>query len=314
MDNITELAQKYKTDHTEIQLSMNLKDDVEDILRNYGEPFMDSSSIPSYYVSQAAKKHVNVILNGDGADELFAGYRRYVPIANNWLQFAKYFSKFINLIPNPTNKKTLYNYLYRLLALSKKSGLDLYNSATNDIFEDEIFFDMTNTFHEMEDYINKINLENISNLSKMLVLDFNLILPNDLLKKMDIATMSNSLEGRSPFLSKYMLELAPTLDDKFKIDGLKTKAILRKLGKKYLPKTIISQPKRGFEVPLKKWVNGELRENIMDILNGSCYSEIYLNRGFINDLINNKTKTSVEKRAKMLWTLYCLEIWKNNHH
>ena len=308
------VANKYDTDHTEITVSMNLKEDIEKILINYGEPFMDSSAIPSFYVSQAAKRYVNVILNGDGADELFAGYRRYVPIANNWLQFSRYFSKLINLIPNPNNKKTLYNYLFRLLALSKKSGLDFYNSATNDIFEDEILFDMTNTFQEMENYINTINLENVSNLSKMLILDFNLILPNDLLKKMDIATMSNSLEGRSPFLSKHMLELIPTLDDKFKINGLKTKAILRELGKKYLPNKLINQPKRGFEVPLKIWVNGELRENIMDSLSSGCYSEMFLNRGFINDLINNKTKTSAEKRAKMLWTLYCLEIWKKSNH
>ena len=306
------VAEKYDTDHTEISISMNLKDDIEKILTNYGEPFMDSSVIPSYYVSQEAKKHVNVILNGDGADELFAGYRRYVPIANNWLKFAKFFPSLTNIIPNPANKKTLYNNFYRLLVLSKKEGLNFYNSATNDIFEDEILFDETNTFIDMEDYINKINLENISNLSKMLILDFNLILPNDYLKKMDIATMSNSLEGRSPFLSKYMLELAPCLDDKFKINGLKTKMILRELGKKYLPSKIINQPKRGFEVPLKKWVNGELRENILDSLAGDCYSENFLNRTFINKLINNKTKSSSEKRAKMLWTLYCLELWKKN--
>ena len=157
-----------------------------------------------------------------------------------------------------------------------------------------------------------LNREHISALSKMLVMDFNCIFPNDLLKKMDIATMAHSLEGRSPFLSKYMLELAPTLNDKFKVKGLNTKVILRELGKKYLPETLIKQPKRGFEVPLKQWVNGELRSNILDSLNGDCYSKTFFPKGFIDRLIEKKIDTSDEKRAKMLWSLYCLELWKKN--
>ena len=76
------VAEKYKTQHTEIKISFsNLKTDLEKILSNYGEPFFDSSAIPSYYVSKEAKKYVTVVLNGDGADELFGGYRRYVPFA-----------------------------------------------------------------------------------------------------------------------------------------------------------------------------------------------------------------------------------------
>ena len=83
-------AKKYGTNHHETSISMNLREDVENILIGYGEPFMDSSAIPSYYVSQEAKKtYVTVILNGDGADELFGGYRRYVPLANNWINLLK---------------------------------------------------------------------------------------------------------------------------------------------------------------------------------------------------------------------------------
>ena len=305
-------AEKYKTDHTEILISMNLKDDIETILCNYGEPFMDSSAVPSYYVSQEAKKHVSVVLNGDGADELFGGYRRYVPVANNWIGIAKYLSQFANLLPKANNKQSNLNYIYRLLKLSKKQGLDFYNSATNDIFEDVYSFDSNDTFERMEDFIIGLDRENISDLSKLLVMDFNCILPSDLLKKMDIATMAHSLEGRSPFLSKYMLELAPTLNDKFKVKGLNTKVILRELGKKYLPEALIKQPKRGFEVPLKQWVDKELRSNILDSLNGDCYSKTFFSKSFIDRLIEKKIDTSDEKRAKMLWSLYCLEVWKKN--
>jgi asparagine synthase (glutamine-hydrolysing) len=164
----------------------------------------------------------------------------------------------------------------------------------------------------MRDFIESLDRENISNLSKILIMDFNFILPSDHLKKMDIATMANSLEGRSPFLSKYMLELAPMLADKFKVKGLNTKVILRQLSEKYLPKSIINEPKRGFEVPLKKWVNGDLRDNILDSLNGNCYSKEFFPKDFISKLVENKIDTSDEKRAKMLWTMYCLEVWKKN--
>jgi len=305
-------AKKYNTAHYELTINMNLKDDIEKILLNYGEPFMDSSAIPSYYVSAEAKKYVTVILNGDGADEIFGGYRRYVPVANNWIKKASYFSLLSKVLPKSHNKKSIYNYFYRLLSMSSKSGLDFYNSATNDIFEDVYKFENNTTFDHMEKFIQSIENENISQLSKILYMDFNLILQSDLLKKMDIATMSQSLEGRSPFLSKYMLEFAPMLADRFKIKGTTTKYILRELSKKYLPQELINQPKRGFEIPLKSWIENDLRENIFDVLNSDCYSQKFIDREFIKKLLEKKVDVSDEKRAKMLWTMYSLEIWHKN--
>jgi asparagine synthase (glutamine-hydrolysing) len=302
-------ANKYNTDHHELSISMNLKNDIENILQNYGEPFMDSSAIPSYYVSREAKKHVTVILNGDGADEIFGGYRRYVPVANNMIKFASCFSFLTKILPKSHSKKSIYNYAYRLLAMSGKNGLDFYNSATNDIFEDIYKFDSNTTIEEMNNFIRNIENEDMSNLSKFLYMDFNLILQSDLLKKMDIATMANSLEGRSPFLSKYMLEFAPTLADNLKIKGTTTKYILRELSKQYLPNELISQPKRGFEVPLKKWVENDLKENIFDTLQSGSYGSKFINQKFINSVLEDKIDVSKEKRAKMLWTLYCLEVW-----
>lgn len=305
-------AQKYNTEHYELSINMNLKNDIEKILLNYGEPFMDSSAIPSYYVSQEAKKTVTVILNGDGADEIFGGYRRYVPVANNWIKLASYFSSITKVLPKPHSKKSIYNYAYRLLAMSSKQGLDFYNSATNDIFEDTYKFN-NDIFKDTNAFIKSIeNDNNMSELSKILYMDFNLILQSDLLKKMDIATMSHSLEGRSPFLSKYMLEYAPTLADKFKIKGTTTKYILRELSKKYLPQELISQPKRGFEIPLKNWIENDLNENIFDTLTRDCYSQNFVDRKFITNLLEKKVNVSDEKRAKMLWTLYSLEVWNKN--
>lgn len=302
-------AKMYKTEHFEIEISMNLKDDLKKILLNYGEPFMDSSAIPSYYVSQEAKKYVSVILNGDGADEFFGGYKRYVPIAKNLNSLIKNFTFLKSIMPTPHEKKSLYSNIYRLFAMADKSGLDFYFSATTDIFEDVYKFGENRIFKEMSEFINKVNQKEISELSKMLYLDAQLLLFSDLLVKMDIATMSNSLEARSPFLSKHIIEFAPTLSDKLKINGTSTKFILRELAKKYLPNELINQPKRGFEVPLKNWIENDLAEMVFDYLSVNSYSQNFIDKDFIEKLLNKKIEVSDEKRAKMLWSLLCLEIW-----
>ena len=305
-------SNQFDTNHHEIKVSIDLKNDVETILNAFGEPFMDSSAIPSYYISREAKKNVTVILNGDGADELFAGYRRYVPSKHNWLKYVKYISVISSMIPKSNVKMSNYNYFSRLLSMSNKEGLDLYLSSTTDIFEDIYRFGVDNLDSEVEKVINNVEINNpsLSSLSKSLILDSNLLLPSDLLKKMDIATMSHSLEARSPFLSKYMLEWAPKLPDSEKINGLKTKFILRDLAKKYTLEQVYSQPKRGFEVPLRDWVEGDLKENIYDRLSSAnAYSYNYVNKKFIKRLLDNPKYYGREKRAKILWSLYSLEVW-----
>ena len=313
------VAEKYTTDHTEIRISFdNLKKDLEKILCNYGEPFYDSSAIPSYYVSREAKKYVTVVLNGDGADELFGGYRKYVPFArydffkkNLLIKNGASFIK--KTLPAANNKRSMYNYLYRLASLASNSDLEIYLSAGADIFEDYQQYIIDPGFDYLkpvrEDF-EKIANSNLSGLKKIMNLDFDTILFSDFLVKMDIATMANSQEGRSAFLSKELLEYIPTLPDNYKIKGKTTKFMLRQLAKKYLPETLISQPKRGFEIPLKKWVDDELKQPVFDYL--SCNNNFYKNfveEKFVHDLLHKKIKIADEKRAKILWTLLSLEIW-----
>ena len=313
------VADKYHTAHTEIKIAFNhLKDDVEQILCNYGEPFFDSSSIPSYYVSKEAGKHLTVILNGDGADELFGGYRRYVPFAhydffkqNSLIKNTAAFAK--NILPQSGNKKSIYNYLYRLAALASKSALDVYLSAGVDIMEDyeyNIIHPPANYLALMQDDFDAIAGTNISGLKKIMNMDFNTTLFSDLLVKMDIANMAHSLEGRSPFLCKELLEYAPTMNDDYKIKGKNTKYLLRQLAKKYLPQELIHQPKRGFEIPLKNWVENELKDIIFDYLRSPTnISKQFVREDFIISLLDKKAKISAEKRAKILWTLFSLEVW-----
>ena len=309
------VAQKYGTKHTEIQIDFNnLKNDVEHIIGNYGEPYFDSSAIPSYYVSQAAKKYLTVVLNGDGADELFGGYRRYIPFAKydffNSSSLVKSTSKLLKtLLPVGHEKKSNYNYIYRLLELSSKKGIDTYFSTTLDIFEGFEQYLPQFKCIEFEEDFNRIIASNLSGLNKLMNLDFEAFLFGDLLVKMDIATMAHSLESRSPFLAKELLEYAPTMASNYKIKGTQTKSLLRKIGEKYLPSELIHQPKRGFEIPLKKWVEKDLKEVILDkLISEKSYAMNFIDKDFIKKIIDKKIKVSDEKRAKMLWLLFCLDV------
>lgn len=313
------VAERYGTHHTEINICFDsLTDDVEQILCNYGEPFFDSSAIPSYYVSKEAKKYLTVVLNGDGADELFGGYRRYVPFARYDFFKANALVKntallIKNILPLPTNKKSYYNYLQRLTALASKDKLDIYLSAGVDIFEDfegSIIEPPEDYLQMMRQDFDTIGNTNISGLRKLMNMDFDTTLFSDLLVKMDIASMAHSLEGRSPFLCKELLEYAPGMDDSFKIKGKTTKYLLRQLSKKYLPATLVNQPKRGFEIPLKNWVENELKDIIFDyLLSPNALSKQFIQQQFIASLLENTIKIPAEKRAKILWTLFSLEVW-----
>ncbi len=313
------VAERYGTQHVEIPISFDsLLSDVEKILGNYGEPFFDSSAIPSYYVSREARKHLTVILNGDGGDELFGGYRRYVP-------FAKYdffktgavvkniSSLAVKLLPVPHNKKSKYNYAYRLADLARKNGLATYLSSTIDSFEgyEQWLNPPAGYLSEVEADFQRMVDSPLTGLQKLMNLDFNNILAGNLLVKMDIATMAHSLEGRSPLLCKELLEYVPGLPDAYKIKGKTTKYLLRTLAEKYLPSELIHQPKRGFEIPLKKWIDQELKDLIADhILKKDAYSRQFVKEGFVEKLWNRQLSTGDEKRAKMIWTLFALEVWE----
>lgn len=313
-----QVAERYQTNHHEIRISFDsLVNDVEKILGNYGEPFFDSSAIPSYYVSREAKKYLTVILNGDGGDELFGGYRRYVPFAKYDFfspgMLVKAAAKLAHtILPVPHQKKSKYNYIYRLTDFARKNGLDAYLSATIDSFEgyesylvaDDGILD--NVRHDFD----IVSRSPLTGLQKIMNLDFDNILAGDLLVKMDIATMAHSLEGRSPLLAKELLEYVPSLPDDFKIKGSQTKYLLRKLAEKYLPSELINQPKRGFEIPLKKWIDGELKDLIADyIISRDAYCRNFAKPGFIDQLWQRKINCGDEKRAKMLWTFFALEVW-----
>ncbi len=295
------VAKKYNTTHEIIDIKMDVKNNIEKILLNYGKPFFDSSAIPSYFVSREARKYLKVILNGDGADEIFGGYRRYIPLIKGWDKIAKYFS-FILPFLNPQNRGKLM-FIYRLIRASNKQGIEWYNTLLNDLFVDIYNFNSPK-IAKIDKFIKEIKLDNFEKLS---FIDFELNLKG-LLMKMDIATMSNFLEARSPFLSKYFLEFALRIDKNQKI----SKKILRDLAKKYLPNELLTAPKRGFEIPLTSWVNGELNEMIMSYLNNGFYKN-FVDEKIIQNIIDRKIKIPEDRRAKILYLLFSLEVWYNKN-
>lgn len=312
------VAKRYDTDHNVVEINFSdLGNDIEKIITNHGEPNSDNSAIPSYYVAREAKKHITVVLNGDGADELFGGYRRYVPFKHvdffNPGSFIRISSGILsNLLPVANNKQSLYTYLYRLLKFASYSDLvKIYCSASSDLFVgfEDVFLKKPGMKDISADLV-KINGYSISSLKKLLLIDFESMLFSRLLPKMDIATMAHSLEGRSPFLAKEVIEFAPGLPDSYKIKNIQTKDILRNLGKKYLPDVLINQPKRGFEIPLKKWVDEELKD-IMDgylLAPDTLYSKI-IKKDFVENLISRRINISDERRAKILFCVFSLEVW-----
>ena len=314
------VADQIQSHHTEINIDFSdLQDNIEQILANYGEPFTDSSAIPTWYVSREARKHVKVILNGDGADELFGGYRRYVPFAKydffNTTAMVQGIAKSINgLLPVSHNKMSLYNYIYRLTGLAKKDSLDVYLAAGTDIIEGLSHHIFTHYkpayFQEIGDGIESMIANVEGGLKKLMLVDFNISLFSALLVKMDIGSMAHALEGRSPFLCKEFLEWAPTLPDEFKIKGKKTKYLLRQLAKNKIPAQLVNQPKRGFEIPLKQWVEGDLKEIIHSYLfSAQPFSENFVKKTFVQDVWERKLRIGDEKRAKILWMLFSLEVW-----
>lgn len=314
------VANHLGTQHHEIRIGLdNLENDLETIFANYGEPMMDDSIIPSYYVAREARKHLTVVLNGDAGDELFAGYRRYVPFTRFDLfspRGTAVVKALKSMLPPPSDKMNYYNYLYRLVNLFSTQGAETYFSATNDLLHEhkDVFLAAPNT-KVLRDSIARVAALKISPLKRMLLLDFMNILPAILLVKMDIATMAHSLEGRSPFLSKELLEFTPMMPDQFKVKGHKSKFILRELAAKYLPAAITTQPKRGFEVPLRSWVDTRFKNIIQDYVGAkNAFVNTVIDPAFIRGLLDKKDPSvHPEQRAKILFAMLSVECWYKNN-
>lgn len=308
------------TIHQELQIDFSdLQDCVLDIFGAYGQPFSDDSAIPSWFVTRAAKEHLSVVLTGDGADEQFGGYRRHVP--QRYLDvYNKSGSALMRALrdgvaPASSAHRGIRKFLHRLLvAWNEDSLAGKYLTLTTDAFYAyrQRSFERQVSMAKLEERLREgLQIDGLTSLDRALYFDFSIMLPAMLLPKMDIAAMQHALETRAPFLGKDILELSPRLAPALKIRGVTTKYLLRQLAKRYLPATIIEQPKRGFEIPIYDWMNGTLAPVWKDLaLSANSRSRRYLAPHYLEEVTGTRHQLPRDHWSKQAITLLGLEAWE----
>lgn len=318
------IAKYFSTDHHEFIVKPKALEILPLLVEHYGEPYADSSAIPTYYVARETKKYVTVALNGDGGDESFAGYERYqaMVIAERYNRIPAILRDnlahvVIGLLPDVFDFKDKRRRLRRFLENASAPFYTRYCRWVSMIDENTKNKLYTNDFRQKLSHVSPADWlrdypdlpKNMELVDRLMATDIKTNLANDLLVKMDIASMANSLETRSPFLDQEIMQFVARLPCKFKLKGLTKKYILKKSIKNLLPRRNIYRPKMGFGVPVGKWMRGELRDYVKDIL----LSKHALNRGYFNpdclkDQVNQHIN-GVRDHTFGLWTLLMLELW-----
>ncbi|MCX7639441.1 MAG: asparagine synthase (glutamine-hydrolyzing) [Pyrinomonadaceae bacterium] len=294
------------------------------LVDHYGEPYADSSAVPTYYVSRETRKHVTVALNGDGGDESFVGYERYIAmkiaeIYNCVPKFLRksFIEKLVNLIPTSETRRSRLRDLKRFLKAAGLPTEERYFRWVS-VFDSEKKAEIyTNEFaqivanHKACDLVKRwfSCSDGLGVIDKCLLTDQMTYLPNDLLVKVDIASMAVSLEARSPFLDHKVIEFAASLPEDIKTNGFQTKSFLKKIAARLVPRQAVYRRKMGFGVPIGKWFRNEMKGFIREIL----LSEKALKRGIfkpeaVTQLLTEHTEGKRD-HAFQLWTLLMLELW-----
>jgi asparagine synthase (glutamine-hydrolysing) len=310
-------ARYFGSDHHEFVVTPDVCRLVEEIVWHHDEPFADVSSVPTYVVSKMAREHVTVALSGDGGDEVFGGYERYVidrrrrryeriPSflrrallrASRALPQGAYGKRFLrNIALEPAAR-----YVDSVTYFDRDSQLNLFSEDARRAiagYDPARRFERTFALPVAR-----------SRLERLLYLDSKTYLPGDILVKVDRMSMANSLETRAPLLDHRLIEFAQTIPASFKLRGLETKYILKRAAEGLIPDEIINRPKQGFDVPIRGWFNRELREMLDDTLNDRRARE----RGDFNHravmAILDEHRRGVRDHSRRLWSLLVLELWR----
>ena len=258
-----EIAKHLGTDHTELYITEeDAKAVIPKLADMFGEPFADSSQIPTYLVSKMTREHVTVSLSGDGGDELFCGYTSYASVERIWNKM-KPVPYFIRkpcselVIHSPLARKPIYRIKGKLLGA--KGPSDLYiSSYETDPLTRQISLDNRGCSYKYSEYDPQFLKETNHNIMLMDMLMYH---PDDILVKVDRAAMAVSLETRVPMLDKDVVEFAWTLPIDYEREGKTGKKVLRDVLYRYVPKEMMERPKKGFSIPIEKWLRQkELRE------------------------------------------------------
>ena len=323
------VAKHLGTDHTEIYISAKEAMSVIPKLPSlYDEPFSDSSQIPTFLVSQLAKKNVSVSLSGDAGDELFCGYNRHQISNNIW--------KKISLLPAPLRK--LIGTSLTSLSPQKWNklskwipGSDSFNSFGDKIHKganvldasslNDLYLKLVSHWENPSDIVlnskepatiitdHKFEFQATESQQKMMLLDGLTYLPDDILVKVDRAAMGVSLETRIPYLDHRVVEFAWKIPQSLKVREGKSKWILREVLNQYVPKKLFERPKMGFGIPIGTWLRGPLRDWAESLLNEKRLQD----EGFFNpDPIRKKWKEHLSEKKNwqyQLWDILMFQAW-----
>ena len=318
------IAEKYETDHHEFIVKPDAIEIMPKLVWHYNEPYADSSAIPTYYVSKMTREYVTVALNGDGGDESFAGYERYLAdkLADYYrfvprLFREKIIRKVINILPHSANRRTFFRRLKRFVKGISEIPERRYVRWIC-FFDNEMKDDLyTPSFKEQMKGIDSVDLtvnwygkaNGKSFIDKTLFVDVMSYLPEDLLVKVDIASMANSLEARSPFLDHKVMEFASSLPSNLKLRGIETKYLLKHTLSEFLPKDILRRKKMGFGVPLDIWFRNDLKEMAYDILlDKRCIERGYFESESIQKMLDEHVSEKYD-HCYRIWALLFLELW-----
>lgn len=311
-------AIKYETEHIELPISFDIKDELANILNRFGQPFADPSAIPTYFLMREARKYVKVVLNGEGADELFCGYRRSIAyrLFEVIKRYSKYFGSLEKISSVPSEHRSSYAFFYRFIRGLKLAEPDRYLLWCQDGFSDfELKQLMEKNSRELltADYIQTrlSSYRSVESINKFLLLDFDLNMHDDMLKKLDICSMTNSIEARSPFLDPNLASYAFSIPVSQRSSFFKNKPILRDLAKRYLPPEVASAPKKGFEIPIHEWLAGPLKDFAVEsiLTRNSIVGDIF-NKTRLQKFLETPSSYSTDQWSKRVWNLLCLSLWK----
>jgi len=318
------VAEHVGAEYNEFIVRPNAVEIIPTLVDHYGEPYADSSAIPTYYVSKETRKHVTVALNGDGGDESFAGYERYMAmeIAEVYKRIPKALRKAfieapINFLPSSELKKTRVRDVQRFLTSANENRKERYfrwmsifkPAVKPDIYTADFAAKVSGHDNSavLDQWFDRANGSGI--LDSTLLTDQMTYLPNDLLVKVDIASMANSLEARSPFLDHKLIEFAASLPESLKMNKFRPKSLLKKVAARLVPSEVIYRRKMGFGVPVGRWFRGEMQDFVRSVL----LSESSLKRGIIKPeaierYVSEHMSGQVD-HAFPIWSLLMLELW-----
>ncbi len=314
----------FATEHHEFIVKPDAIEILPKLVWHYNEPFADSSAIPTYYVANLTKDFVKVVLTGDAGDENFAGYPRY--LRNKWVtSFTEipeklrkgFFPKLLRALSSLHLEEKRLNRLSDFIeSLSTEQArnyaeqIKIFNTKERDGIYTEDFRKKVEKIDPLDFLLRKFGESGTGDpLEQLLYVDINSYLPEDLLVKVDIATMANSLEARVPFLDHKFMELVAKIPSRLKLKGTKSKFILKAALKDLLPNIILDRKKMGFGVPISRWFRNELRDYAYEILlDGRTLSRGYFKRQGVERLLNDHMDLRYDHSIR-IWALLFLEIW-----